>query len=440
MKNVVLKNSCLVLLALVAFSNSFAQSKSEQLQAEQKKLEKKLSSTKSLLDKVKKNANSSMNELKLIDNQVKSREALVQNIDNQVRGSELSLQSKGNQVKELGTRINKLKARYKKMMLYAYKHRNKYGKMMYIFSSHNYFEAIKRNNYLKKIAEIQHKQYKLIQQNKKSLSKEMNEIAELKKSQEVLLQTKLKERDLVLQDKQKKEQTLAKLKKDEGKLIAELKAAEKQKAEIQRKIKKAIDAEIAAAAAKEKKAKETASTSSSSKAKTTTSGSSSTKTTEKTPEKKVVTVTETKESAALGKSFEANKGKLPWPVLKGALVEAYGKNPHPTLSGVFTNNNGIDIGAPKNSQVRAVFEGEVTSVISIPGAGKCVIIKHGNYRTVYSNLQEVYVSVGAKISTKQSIGSLLSDSDSNLSTVHFEIHQVVDGAAVKMNPSLWLTQ
>jgi len=437
MKNVVLKNSCLVLLALVAFSSSFAQSKSAQLQAEQKKLEKKLSSTKSLLDKVKKNATSSMNELKLIDNQVKSREALVQNIDNQVRGSELSLQSKGNEVKELGSRITKLKARYKKMMLYAYKHRNKYGKMMYIFSSHNYFEAIKRNSYLKKIAEIQHKQYKLIQQNKKSLSKEMNEISEIKKSQEVLLQTKLQERDLVLQDKQKKEQTLAKLKKDEGKLVAELKAAEKQKAEIQKKIKKAIEAEIAASAAKEKKAN--ASTNSASKSKSTTTTSSA-KTTEKTAEKKVITVTETKESAALGKSFEANKGKLPWPVLKGALVEAYGKNPHPTLSGVFTNNNGIDIGAPKNSQVRAVFEGEVTSVISIPGAGKCVIIKHGNYRTVYSNLQEVYVSVGTKISTKQSIGSLLADSDSNLSTVHFEIHQVVDGAAVKMNPSLWLTQ
>ncbi len=432
MKNVVLKNSCLALLALFAFSNSFAQSKSEQLQAEQKKLEKKLSSTKTLLDKAKKNTTSSLNELKLIENQVKSREALVQNVDNQIRGTELSLQSKGSEVKELGTRIEKLKARFKKMMLYAYKHRNKYGKMMYIFSAHNYFEAVKRNSYLNKIAEIQQKQYKVIQQNKLSLHKELKDISEIKKSQEQLLQTKLLERDMVLQDKQKKEQTLAKLKKDEGKLTAELKAAEKQKAEIQKKIKKAIEQEIAATAAKEKKA--------ASSSKTTTKTTTTTKTSDKAPEKKVVEVTETKESAALGKNFEANKGKLPWPVLKGALVEAYGKNPHPTLSGVFTNNNGVDIGAPKNSQVRAVFEGEVTSVISIPGAGKCVIIKHGNYRTVYSNLQEAYVSVGAKVSTKQSIGSLLSDSDSNLSTVHFEIHQVVDGAAVKMNPSLWLTQ
>jgi septal ring factor EnvC (AmiA/AmiB activator) len=419
----------------LALNFAFGQNKSEQLQAEQKKLEKKLSTTKTLLNQVKKSTTSSINELRLLDTQVKSREDLVQNVDNQIRSSELTIQSKGNQVKQLEERIQKLKAQYKKLILYAYKHRNKYGKMMYIFSANNYFEAVKRNSYLKQIAEIQKKQFKLIQLNHKKIHKEINEISEVKKNQEVLLKTKLSERDLILQDKQKKEKSLAKLKKDEGKLIADLKAAEKQKAEIQKKIKKAIEAEIAAEAAKEKKAKEKE-TAKTSTTKTTTTN----KTTTTTPAKKELVVTETKESASLSKSFETNKGKLPWPVLKGTVVEAYGKNPHPTLSGVFTNNNGIDIGAPKSAQVRAVFEGEVTSVISIAGAGKCVIIKHGNYRTVYSNLQEVYVSVGSKVSTKQSIGSLLPESGSDLSTAHFEIHQVADGAVVKLNPSLWLAQ
>lgn len=433
MKNAVLKSSCLFFMALT-LNFAFGQNKSEQLQAEQKKLEKKLSTTKTLLNQVKKSTTSSISELRLIDTQVKSREELVQNVDNQIRSSELTIQSKGNQVKQLEERIQKLKNQYKKLVLYAYKHRNKYGKMMYIFSANNYFEAVKRNNYLKQIAEIQKKQFKLIQLNHKKIHKEINEISEVKKNQEVLLKTKLSERDLILQDKQKKEKTLAKLKKDEGKLIADLKAAEKQKAEIQKKIKKAIEQEIAAEAAKEKKAATAAKTTTT--AKTTTPKT----TTTTTPAKKELVVTETKESASLSKSFETNKGKLPWPVLKGTVVEAYGKNPHPTLSGVFTNNNGIDIGAPKSAQVRAVFEGEVTSVISIAGAGKCVIIKHGNYRTVYSNLQEVYVSVGSKVSTKQSIGSLLPESGSDLSTAHFEIHQVADGAVVKLNPSLWLAQ
>lgn len=420
-------------IAVVLLSGpAFGQKKSEQLQAEQAKLEKKLSNTKSLLDKVKKNTQSSMSELKLIDSQYKAREALVQNVDNQIRGAELTLSSKGNQVKQLEERVARLKAQYKKLLLYAYKHRNRYGKMMYIFSANNYFEAVKRNTYLKKIAEIQQKQFKLIQQNQRSIHREIGEISKVKMSQEQLLKLKIQEKEMILKDKQLKESTLSKLKKDEGKLLAELKSAEKQKAEVQRKIKKAIEQEIAATAAKEKKEKEKT---------TKTSGSgTSTKTTEKTTEKKEIVISETKESLALSKNFELNRGKLPWPVLKGSIVEAYGKNPHPTLAGVYTNNNGIDIGAPKSAQVRAVFEGEVTSVINISGAGKCVIIKHGNYRTVYSNLQEAYVSVGSKVSTKQSIGSLLPESGSDLSTSHFEIHQVVDGSVVRLNPSLWLAQ
>ena len=121
------------------------------------------------------------------------------------------------------------------------------------------------------------------------------------------------------------------------------------------------------------------------------------------------------------------------------MTEGFGKNPHPTLDNVFTNNNGIDISSPKNAQVRAVFEGEVTSVLSIPGAGKVVIIKHGNYRTVYSNLQDTYVKSGSKVSTKQAIGSLLVSDGASVSVAHFEIHQVVGTLVQCLNPSLWVS-
>jgi murein DD-endopeptidase MepM/ murein hydrolase activator NlpD len=132
-----------------------------------------------------------------------------------------------------------------------------------------------------------------------------------------------------------------------------------------------------------------------------------------------------------------NRGRLPWPVEKGSITERYGTNPHPTLAGVVTNNNGIDITCPKNARVRSVFEGEVTSVFSINGAGKFVVIKHGAYRTVYGNMQETYVSVGSKVSSKQAIGSLLAD-DSGVSTCHFEIHTVAGGMTKSLNPSLWI--
>lgn len=429
-------NSWLLLTFLICSFMATGQKKSDQLQAEQSKLEKKLSTTKNLLEKVKSGTQNSMNELKLIDNQVKFREELVQNFDNQIRGADLTISSKDSEVKALQSKLERLKAQYKKLLLYAYKHRNRYGKMMYVFSATNYFEAVKRNSYLKRIAEIQEKQFRIIRQNQGAIKTEITTIRSEKTKKERLLSEKIIEKEKILKDKEQKQKALDNLRKDEKKLMAELKKAEKQKDELKRRIKQAIEKEIADAEAKAKKeAKKTESGGS----KKTESGSSSSSS-GSTTAKKEVALTETKESLAMGKNFESNRGKLPWPVAKGTITEGYGKNPHPTMANVYTNNNGIDIGAPKNAQVRAVFEGEVTSVLNIPGAGKVVIIKHGNYRTVYSNLQDTYVSVGSKVTTKQTIGSLLPDGEGSLSTSHFEIHQIVDGALVKMNPTLWLSQ
>ncbi len=435
MGTAILKNSLLLIL-LISAGTVWSQKKSDQLQAEQNKLEKKLNTTKSLLDKVKKGTESSLNELKLIENQVKNRELLVRNFDNQIRSAELTISSKGDQIKELQKRLVVLKEQYRKLLIYAYKHRNKSAKMMYIFSSSNYFEAVKRTSYLKRLSEIQQKQFKVILQNEKTIHKEITTIKQENDHKKLLLKEKIIEKQQIEKDKASKQQALDKLRKDESSLMAELREQERQKAELKRRIKAAIEKEIAEAEAKAKReAEKKASLASKS-----TTGSSPSKTTTTTTPAKEVTFTDTKENIALGKSFESNRGKLPWPVAKGSITENYGKNAHPTLPNVYTNNNGIDIGAPKNSQVRAVFEGEVTSVLNIPGAGKVVIIKHGSYRTVYSNLQESYVSVGDKVSSKQAIGSLLADDEGNLSTSHFEIHQVVEGTVQRINPTLWLAQ
>src|SRR5690606_33811591 len=124
----------------------------------------------------------------------------------------------------------------------------------------------------------------------------------------------------------------------------------------------------------------------------------------------------------LNKGFEANKGRLPLPVVSGAVTGKFGRQKHPLLRDVEINNNGIDITTSKNAQVRAVFEGEVSSIFSMAGVEKVVIIKHGNYRTLYCNLQETFVSTGTKVSTKQAIGSLLPIDGENTSVLHFEIH------------------
>jgi septal ring factor EnvC (AmiA/AmiB activator) len=312
---------------------------------------------------------------------------------------------------------------------------------MYLFSATSYNEAIKRGTYLERIADIQLKQFRMIRQHQSLISKEISSIQQEKEYKLKILNEKRSEKSVIEKDKRKQEEVYRKFKQEESKLLSQLKDDEKKKENLKQKINSAIQKEIADTEAKRKKAE--AEKAKKSTTTTTTSGTATTTTTKpesstsSTTTKKETTLPETKESAALSKSFEGNKGKLPWPVDKGSITESFGRNAHPTLENVFTNNNGVDISASKGASVRAVFEGEVTSVLNIPGAGKVVIIKHGNYRTVYSNLQDTYVKIGSKVTTKQAIGTLLVTE--GLSVAHFEIHQVVGTSSVALNPSLWIT-
>lgn len=424
-----------------------AQNTTEKLQKDRAILEKKIENTKLLLEKTKGAKAASLSELQIINNQVRFREELVRNFDLQVRGADLTIKQKREQIRELNDKIDRLKEQYKKLLIYAYKHRSKYNKLMFIFSSDSYYEAIKRNKYLGRLAEIQKKQFLIIQQHKGLINREIGKVEVEKETKMLVLNEKQKERAAILADKRKQEQVYGKFKQEESKLLAEMLADQRKKESISRQIDAAIKREIAAAEARQRK-EEAARAEKAAKAakeaeerrKANELANKPTEKAKPTPEKPVVVLTETKEAELAGKSFEANRGKLPWPVAKGTITENYGKNPHPTFENVFTNNNGIDISAVKNASVRAVFEGEVTSVLNIPGAGKVVIIKHGNYRTVYTNLQSTTVSIGDKVTTKEVIGSLLSKDNSSLSVLHFEVHQVYGGNVQSLNPVIWITR
>lgn len=425
----------LVLFFAFSVGVCHAQSTSEKLKREQDRLEQKINDTKLLLSKSQTNTASSLNELKVIENQIAFREQLLKNYDNQIRGAELNVQKKSNQISALSEKITELKKQYKLLLIYAYKHRNKYGKLMYLFSSEDYYEAVKRQKYLERISEIQQKQFLVIQQNQALIKKEIEAIEKEKKYKLSIMSEKSKEKAAIEQDRIKQQEVYAKFKQEEATIIAQLKEEERKKEVLRNQINAAIKKEIAEAEAKRKREEEA-------RRKAAALAAEKNANVNKTEEPKVnesIAFEETKESAKLSASFEGNKGKLPWPVDKGSITEGFGKNPHPTLNNVYTNNRGIDISSPKNAQVRAVFDGEVTSVLNIPGAGKVVIIKHGNYRTVYSNLKDTYVSVGTKVTTKKVIGSLLSNDKQNMSVAHFEIHHVVGSDVTCLNPSLWVS-
>lgn len=422
-----------ILILLVCPLVLFGQSSSK-LKQEQQRLEKKISGTKQLLSKTKQQTSNSLQQLRLLEQQISFREDLLRNFDNQIRSAELKIKEKEWQVSDMELRIQKLKVQYKRLLLYAYKNRNKYGKLMFLFSSGSYNEAVKRNLYLKKVAEIQQKQFHLIRQHQQLITTQITSIDNERKEKLLLVDEKKNEKEAILKDRAKQADVYQTFKQKEDVLLAQLKKDEREKAVLKQQIAMAIKREVEAAEAKRKR--EEAARIAAAKAKKESGPAVS------IPEKEVESVpfTESSESAALGKSFEVNRGKLPWPVERGAITEQFGKNPHPTLKNVYTENRGIDIAAPKNSSVRAVFEGEVTSVLNIPGAGKVVIIKHGNYRTVYTNLKETYVKSGDKVGTKKTIGTLLTQEGESNSVAHFEVHQVVGTAVNCLNPTLWISR
>jgi septal ring factor EnvC (AmiA/AmiB activator) len=432
-----MKNVINLLLFLSLTWLSFAQQDQKQLKREQQKLEKRISNTKKLLSKVKNNSQASLNEIRLIENQIKSREALVNLFDNQVRTAEMKIAQKKIEIKRLRTKLSSLKEQYRKMFLYAYKHRGNYNKVMYLLASSDYNEALRRNRYLKKVATVQRKQAALIKQHQQLIYKEISQIDQEKQIKQQALLEKQNERHLIEKDKVKKEKSYQKFKKEEQALVSQLKEDERKKIQLKKQIDAAIRADIAKEQAREAARKaEIAKNQEKTTDKPTTVESSKNPATTATPAPKRVATPVSTEGAAIGKSFETNRGRLPWPVDNGSVTEKFGRNYHPTLSGIEWNNNGIDITCNKGSRVRAVFEGEVTTVFSVPGAGKVVIVKHGAYRTVYGNLAETFVGVGSKVSTKQAIGTLLNDD--GVSVCHFEVHQVVGVNPVTLNPSLWI--
>jgi len=426
------------ILIFAASTPLWSQSGSQRLKNEQKALEQQISTTKTLLEKSKKNTRLSLEEVNLIERQVEYREQLLRNIDNQIRSSELKIEQKEGRIQELNAEIERLKKQYAELLLYAYKKRNKYGDLMFIFSAKTVEEALKRKLYLEKLAEIQQKQMRLIQQNAALLKDQIKELDAEKKKQIELAGQKKIERAEIIKTKKAKEEIYKRFKEQEEELLKELRKQEEDKERLKQEITAAIQEEIAAERARIEKSRRAEEARR--KAEEAKRNKNTPTVDAKVPEKEEIAFSLTAESALIGENFASNKGKLPWPVEKGTITQNYGKNSHPTLPGVFTQNNGVDISTPKNANVLAIFKGEVTSVINIPGAGKVVIIKHGDYRTVYSNLQDVYVTKGSIVNTKTPIGSLLPNPTGDISVAHFEVHQVKGNSVSQLNPNLWIAK
>lgn len=411
------------LLALLFVVPASAQSKKD-LESKKKSLQNEINETKQLLEETKKNKKLSLGQLVMLNKMISAREELIGSINSEIGILDKQIADNNNSIIALKKDLDKLKAEYARMVYFAWKNRDSYTRMMFIFASQDFTQAYMRLKYFQQYSDYRKKQAMMIEKTQAVLNEKIVQLEAKKTDKKVLLVSQEGEKKNLTSEKQEKEVTLVQLQDKEQQLKKELDKKKKDAEKLQLAIKKVIEEEIAKAKREEEaKAKELAK-----KNNGKTPGSTSPKT--------ITSPSLTPESMELSASFAGNKGKLPWPVLKGIITEGFGEHEHPSLKGVITYNNGVDISTTKNALVRAVFEGEVKGSGILPGAGRFIIIRHGEYLSVYSNLGEVYVNTGDKIKTKQTIATALFDEDDGKSVVQLQIWK----GQVKLDPEEWLSK
>jgi septal ring factor EnvC (AmiA/AmiB activator) len=387
---------------MLSLSLGAQQKESDRLKKQQEALEKKIELTQKLLESTAENRENLSDNINLIERRIHYRQALLDNLQLQVSKLESDIEQMSRDIAMLTAEVERQKEQYARMIVQAYKMRNTNASLLFVLSSESFNQANKRMEYLEQLSKYRADQIRKIKASIDQLEAEKTLLLEKKSEKDQVTALKAQEQNKYVQDRERQRRTIQEMQGKEQQLKSELVAQRKKAREIESAINAAINKEILA------------------------------------EKKKTISLAKTKEIALSNKGFEDNKGRLPWPVTTGEITKGFGKQPHPLHVNVFTYNNGVDITTVKGSTVRAVYEGDVSSVIVIPGAGKAVIIAHGNYRTIYSNLQETYVKAGDHVSVKQEIGALLVNRSGN-SEVHFEIRKITtDGQISNINPTYWL--
>jgi len=421
-KNLLHSFSYVILFSALLLSSmsSFSQSKKE-LEKKKQSLQKEIDQTGKEIEETKKIKTGSLNQLSTLNKQIQKRAELIGVINSEIGSLDNRIDESNSNISSLQQKMNLLRQEYANTIRYAYRNRNTSDMMMFLFSSADFNQAYKRMLFLRQYAEFREKQRDEIIHTQTILGNTVNEREDKKTSKEKLLTAKEREKRALTEDKQMQEKIVSNMTKREKKLRNDLKEKQKAADKLSRAIEALIKKEMEAA----RKKAEIASRANRKKG-------VATPETKKTTETSVFT--STPELKKLSSGFENNKGKLPWPVEQGIITGYYGRHQHPLWKDVYTNNNGIDISTAKNASARCIFEGKVSSIVSIPGAGKAVIIRHGDFLTVYSNLDEVYVKSGDDIATRQRIGSVITDSDEEKTDLHLEIWR----GSTRLDPSDWI--
>lgn len=442
---------------LVAFGQN--SSKVKQLENQRKKALEEIEMTNQLLNETKKTTRSSLNRLNLISNQILSRKKVISILNQEIGGIDSQINKLRREVNRLEQELKVKQKNYGKSAKGMYKRRKSQDKLLFILSADNFAQSLRRMRYLREFADWQKRQAAEIVVKQREIEEKRSALEKTRKDKQVLLGSRENENQKLQTEESSQKTEVQQLTKKQRDLQAQLKKKKQQADALNQQIEKQIAIEIARAEEEARIARQKAERERAEKARLAREAREIRKKQAAASGKKIVEEKEepepepepiraervaevkggyamTREEKKLSDNFAGNKGRLPFPVTgRHTIVGTFGEQQHQDLKYVRTNNSGIDIQTSPGADARAVFNGEVTRVFVVPGYNNSVIVRHGNYLTVYSNLSQVYVKAGDSVSTRQSIGKIFTDTeDGNATILSFQLWK----EKTKLNPAPWL--
>lgn len=397
-----LKNISLFLLILF-ITPAIAQKTRKQLEADRKRIQKEIKQVNKLLFDTQKKEQSALEDLKDINTKIEIREQLISTINLESKALTKEISSNQKEIRKLEAKLEKLKKDYADMIYKSYKSRSQQSRTMFIFSSENFYQAYKRVKYMNQYAAFRKKQGEEVQVQTKQVAQLNDSLLVQKQLKDTLLSNEEDQKLKIETDKKAQEKLVSQIKRRERKYKKELKQKQDEEKDIADRIDKLIREAIAKANAE--------------------NGVKETESFALTPEAK-----------ALANRFEQNKGRLPWPVDNGIVTRKYGKQRHPVYRTTYINSTGIHINTKKGTNAESIFNGEVLAIQVQSEGKKSVLVRHGNYISVYNNLETVYVKDGEKVKTGQALGKIFTDRVTGKTKLIF----VLLNNTKRLNPASWI--
>ena len=419
-------------LLIICMTSSICGQEDQQQKLEERKaqIQREIRENEELLQATKKKEKSVTNIIIIQASKIKLKEKLINTTEKQTKLLSNDMYINQLQINRLKRELEILKDDYAAMIVKSYKSRSEQSRAMFLLSSENFLQAYKRAQYMKQYASYRKTQGFEIKGKSEELTIFNGKLVVQKTAKQKLIEENEKERLALQKEKQEQEILVNSIKKDKKKIIAEIKKKQQETRAIDQKIERLIREAIAEAnrkAAEANRKVAAANTKSNPKV----AAAATTKAVAAESSSKIVL---TAEGKIIADNFKANKGRLPWPVEKGFVSLGYGDQPHPVHKMLIVHNSGVEITTDQGATARAVFGGEVTSIMVFSPVNKAVMIQHGDFFTVYQNLSSVSVSKGDKVSIKQAIGRVRTNGDTGKTIIKFTISQ----NTTYSNPNGWL--